>query len=287
MPVDLDAARRFMAHNARLLDRRRFDYLFGDGSPGAVVDALRPYANADGGFGQCLEPDLRAPISQPSATIYALEILTEAGAPDHDLATGARAWLASIAARGGGLPFVVGDISAWPHGPWWVPTDDSFLTSAAAAVLHEGKISGDTWLDAATEWTWERIASTPCLPDDPGNAYSWKYFVWFLDRVPDRERAAATLAEVRDDLADVIGRDPDNRAEQLTPLDFTPDPALDSSRLYDPALVERFVDRLEASQADDGGFWFDWLQWSPGATLDWRGAVTVRDLKVLKAYGRC
>lgn len=31
---------------------------------------------------------------------------------------------------------------------------------------------------------------------------------------------------------------------------------------------------------------FDWPQWSPAATLDWRGYVTVHSLKILRANGR-
>ena len=55
----LDAAERFVLRDARLIDRHRFAHQF-RGAPGAaVVTALRPYANPDGGFGNALEPDLR------------------------------------------------------------------------------------------------------------------------------------------------------------------------------------------------------------------------------------
>ena len=79
----------------------------------AVVEALRGYRNSDGGFGHGLEPDLRGPGSQPAPTLYALEILDEAGAADSELARGARAWIAASpiqtaacrgAARVRGLP---------------------------------------------------------------------------------------------------------------------------------------------------------------------------------------
>ena len=47
--VDLAAAADFLAGSARVLDRRRFDLLFGDGDPAAVVAAVYGYRNRDGG----------------------------------------------------------------------------------------------------------------------------------------------------------------------------------------------------------------------------------------------
>src|SRR5438876_944192 len=100
MPIDRAAAETFIWSAARLVDRHRYALLFADGPAEPVVDALRGYRNEDGGFGHALEPDLRAPSSQPASTLYALEILHEAGALDGDLARDARAWVASVAAPG-------------------------------------------------------------------------------------------------------------------------------------------------------------------------------------------
>lgn len=57
-------AREFVYANARLLDRRRFEYHFEQGKAHPVLDALRAYQNSDGGFGSALEPDIRTPCSQ-------------------------------------------------------------------------------------------------------------------------------------------------------------------------------------------------------------------------------
>src|SRR5690606_37910934 len=73
----LDAAERFVRRDARLLDRHRFAHQFRGGPAGAVVAALVPYANPDGGFGNALEPDLRGAASQPEAVAVALRVLDE------------------------------------------------------------------------------------------------------------------------------------------------------------------------------------------------------------------
>src|SRR6266496_4085610 len=68
----LEAAERFTWLNARLIDRLRFAHLFRGGAAAPVVAALRPYQNADGGFGNALEPDFRGPVSQPATVEAAL-----------------------------------------------------------------------------------------------------------------------------------------------------------------------------------------------------------------------
>ena len=43
---------------------------------------------------------------------------------------------------------------------------------------------------------------------------------------------------------------------------------------------------LEQGQQDDGGWMFDWLAWSPGQSVEWRGAMTLRALATLREHGR-
>src|SRR2546427_12960358 len=64
---DLDAAARFLAGNARVLARRRFERLCSGGDARPVRDAVAAFRNSDGGFGHALEPDGRTPASQPHA----------------------------------------------------------------------------------------------------------------------------------------------------------------------------------------------------------------------------
>jgi hypothetical protein len=57
-------------------------------------------------------------------------------------------------------------------------------------------------------------------------------------------------------------------------------------RLFDGATIEAHLDRLADAQREDGGWTFNWLAWSPAAEADWRGALTVDALRVLRANGR-
>src|SRR6266702_614961 len=120
---DIHAAAAFIAASARVLDRRRFQRLFENGPATAVRDAVAAYRNEDGGFGHALEPDCRAPGSQPAAADMARRILNEANAWDENLVRGACDWLAAVAPAEGGAAFVEPPLEGWPHAPWWVPED--------------------------------------------------------------------------------------------------------------------------------------------------------------------
>jgi hypothetical protein len=62
-------------------------------------------ATRTGAFGRALEPDIRAPESEPSATLHALEVFAEISALDDPMVDDAAAWTASIADPDGGVPF--------------------------------------------------------------------------------------------------------------------------------------------------------------------------------------
>ena len=65
----------FIWNNARSLERAIFARRFCAGSGKRILEILRNDQNPDGGFGHALEPDLRAPDSQPLFVEFALRTL--------------------------------------------------------------------------------------------------------------------------------------------------------------------------------------------------------------------
>jgi hypothetical protein len=283
MPVDIDAAERFVLANARLLDRHRLAVLLHGAPVAPVLDALRAYRNPDGGFGHALEPDIRNPESEPAATLHALQVIAGIGALDDPMVSDAAAWIAAIAEPDGGVPFVLPAAAAHPHAPFITPSaGGSFLTFALAGALWEAG-SGEPWLRRATDWCWARLDG----PDELG-AYGVKSALDFLDTVPDEPRASAAIERLRprlgtDGSIPVSGGTED---ERLTPLTLSERPGGRSRALFTDDQIEADLDRLEDGQQDDGGWTFDWLDWSPGQSVETRGAVTVRALTQLHAHGR-
>ena len=120
---DIDRILDFVSSNARLLDRHRAELAVGRGDPEAALAVLAGYRNADGGFGWALEPDLRAPASQPVAALHAFEVFEEVAPVTSPMAAGLLDWLDTVAPPRGGVPFALpGGVTAGSAPMWARPT---------------------------------------------------------------------------------------------------------------------------------------------------------------------
>lgn len=285
--ADFEAAAQFLASTGRVLDRRRFGRLFGTDGPEPVRDAVAAYRNPDGGFGHALEPDGRCPGSQPLAIALALATLDEAGAWDDDLVQGACGWLERHAPAAGGAVAFDPSIEGWPHAPWWAPEAGQppsiSTTGLLAGALHARRVR-HPWLDRATELMWAMISELTTT-----SPYDMRGVMYFLDRVPNRDRAGKAFGQCGPLILDqgLVTLDPAAPGEIHTPLDFAPLPGSLARRLFRPDVIEAHLDHLAAAQQDDGGWMFNWPAWSPAAAADWRGSITVDALRLLRGNGRC
>jgi hypothetical protein len=282
--VDIDAAERFVFSNARLLDRHRMAVLLHGAPVEPVLDALRAYRNSDGGFGHALEPDIRAPTSEPSATLHALMVLAGVGALGEPMVGEAAAWVATIAEPDGGVPFSLPASAAYPRAPFLGPPSPggSFFTLALAGLLWEAG-SDEPWLKRATSWSWASLEK----PDDL-HAYGVKCALDFLDRVPDKARANEGIERLRPHL-ESDGSIPVTGGaenERLTALTLSERPGSRSRALFTDEQIEADLDRLAQAQQPDGGWLFDFAAWSPGQLAECRGLVTLHALATLDAHRR-
>ncbi len=292
---DFDAAATFIAANARVVDRRRFSRLFGDDDAGPVRDAVAAYRNQDGGFGHALEPDCRAPGSQPLAVEMALRIMDETDAWDEALARGACDWLAAVAPAEGGAAAAEPTMTGWPHAPWWGPEDGhpaSIITTGLLAGRLNARGVRHPWLDRATDLMWTRIdvlgsSGGAELHGGPHGEYEILAVLAFLQDAPDRDRAREVFGQVGPLILErkMVALDPDAAGEVHTPLDYAPLPDSLARALFDEATIKAHLDHLAQAQRDDGGWTFNWLAWSPAAEREWRGFLTVDALRVLRANG--
>ncbi|HEX9035741.1 MAG TPA: hypothetical protein VF808_02000 [Ktedonobacterales bacterium] len=288
--VDMIKAAEFIWRTGRLLDRRRFAALFLGEPSEAVVKALGSYQNADGGFGNGLEPDIRAPLSQPVPTWTALFILDEAGGfaepTGAPLVMRACDYLRTITTSEGGVPFVLPSVREYPRAPWWETEDSPRAalnpTAAMAALLHKHGVA-HPWLAAATDYCWR--ASDAITATSP---YEMRAVLPFLDHVPDRARAEAAFARLGPLMLEqkLVALTPTSEEDTHTPLNYAPTPQTMARRLFADNVIAAHLDALAAAQQSDGGWPISWLDWNPATTLEWRGAVTIEALSALKAYGR-
>lgn len=290
--VELVAARDFVLREARLLERLRFAYLFLDAPPGPALVALDAYCNEDGGYGNALEPDLRGAASEPIPTQYAMEHLAELGLDAGDArAEAAAGFLASILLDDGGLPFVTEASQAAPHAPYLTYSAGSSLTQSAAnaaALLRLG--STHPVVERLSAYCWRAIDELDIAPEQPGPgpAYDLLFSFAFLNATPEGTRAEAVLERWEPILREsgLVSFDPSVSAELPTPLTLAPEPSCRARSLFDPHLIEAHLETVEAAQQPDGGWTAPWLGWNEAATHEWRGMVTVENLKLLGANGR-
>jgi hypothetical protein len=287
----LTAARSFMAGHARVLDRRRFDLLFDGGDAEPVLAALSAYRNADGGYGHGLEPDLRAPESQPAAAFHAFEVFADVAPGTAPEAVQLCDWLDAVALPDGGLPIALPIEDASGCAPFWAQADPQAFSLQITAIVaahanrvavHDPAVAGHPWLARVTRCC---LAAIDALEAAPA-AYELAFAVRLLDAVHDRDGAApgllARLDEYvpRDGRLRVAGGLPD---ETLWPLDLAPEPDRPARALLDEAAVAADLERLAAEQHEDGGWSVDFQSYSAAAALEWRGYATVRALSVLHA----
>jgi len=283
MTVDLNAATDFVYSHARLLERHRLAQLLGESGPEPVIAALRAYRNEDGGFGHAIEPDMRAPASQPVGVHTAVEILHEVGADDSDLIAPAADWLATIARDDGGIPFCLPSALDYPRNPVWQPADESSIiqTAANAAALHDVGLEHE-WLDRADAFVWRWLDTFDLASADanPGTGYAVRFAVTFLNAHPDAARAVRALDQLAPHIGRVVATDPGGDVQ--TPLDLAPFPDSRARRLFDRADIDGDLAALAAAQRDDGGWMFGWDQWNPTATTEWRGVLTLHALRIIR-----
>ena len=290
MSNQLIAARSFMAGHARLLDRRRFELLLDGGDAEPVLAALSAYRNPDGGYGHGLEPDLRAPESQPAAALHAFEAFADVAPVTAPAAVELCDWLDAVALPDGGLPFALPIEDPSGCAPFWAQADPAAFSLQITAIVaahanrvaaHDPAVAGHPWLARATSCCLAAIDSLEAAPA----AYELAFAVRFLDAVHDPDDAAQGLLAR---LGEYVPSDGRLRVtgglaeEALRPLDLAPEPGRPSRTLLDETPVVADLERLAAEEEEDGGWSVDFQSYSPAAALEWRGYATVRALSVLR-----
>lgn len=292
-PPIVDPAGDFIWRNARLLDRRRFAHRFLGAPPEPVVTALRAYQNADGGFGNALEPDKRCPDSQPVDVEVAFRVLDELddGADWHDppyapLIERAIDFLATITTPEGGIPFVLPSARAYPHAPWWESADNPPAslnpTAAIVGLLRKHGVE-HSWVGRATDYCWRAVED-----GSTEEVHELAAILTFLENAAEGPRSVKELDRIGERLfsAGLVELDPAATGYVKKPLDWAPTPTSWCRRLFDDQVVAAHLDALAARQQPDGGWTISWPPVSPLVELEWRGSVTVDALKTLRAYGR-
>lgn len=298
-PEAFARARTYLLERARPLERELFRVHFEGGSPGAVLKALEAYRNDDGGFGRALEPDYRAEHSSVLATCAALGRIEELDLPpDHPFVRGALTFLlGAYEAETRRWAIVPSTGEQEPHAPWWNASDleetfAGFRINPLAEVLACFFRFGRTEERRLARGLFPVLRS--CLGGAKELGPSEFEALLHLWQAPLDEKGARTSLAgfLRGHLSGAVERDPSRWASYgLKPLWAVPDPQCPGAiELAD--VLEQALDYEIQAQAEDGA-WDPFWHWGqafpdhwPVAREEWRGWLTLRNLKTLRAFGR-
>ena len=287
MPMaSYEAAREFIYANARLLEQRVFAAVFEHRDPEPVVAALIAYQNEDGGFGHGLEPDKRAPESQPLDVEIAFEYLATVEAKATPLVNSACDWLMSIAEPTGAVPIVLPSIAGYPRAAHWERTEYPPGVNPTAAIAAHGHELGVShpWIDRATEYCFAELEAGRI----PSEAHRLLTMTKLVEAAPERSRAEAAAGSIAAALpeASYMKLDPESRDYGVTPLQFAPSPTALARAWFVDEMIESHLVHLDQAQEPDGGWPISWQPPSEASRWEWRGIRTLSAVRTLTAHGR-
>ena len=298
-------AQRFLAEDARGLERTLFSYHFGGGPGEVVLTELATFQNSDGGFGHGLEPDLQLKESSVLATTVALQILRAIGVQErHPLVRGAMNFLLNHFNKELDYwPIIPANVDDAPHAPWWQPTAADPASAAQQMANPRAEVVGYVLdypayttaefrthlLDAVVGWLEQQQAVTP--GEMEMHAFLCYRRLLETPTLPDSSRAR--LAELLQPIvAQIVVSEPSAWSGYgLRPVGAAPTPASPfAARMRD--LLELNLDYLIESQQADGSWQpsWNWGDLTPDSWVTaqqaWSGMLTLDALLTLRAFGR-
>jgi hypothetical protein len=233
---------------------------------------------------------LRSTSSQPGPALHAFEVFEDILPATSAAAVELCDWLGSVTLPDGGLPFALPVDDGAGSAPFWVEADPAVSSLQITAIVaanaqrvapQDRAVASHEWLARATEYLMDAIAALEERPQTLQLAFSVQFLDAAYDRHPRAEELLAKLGEYIPDggLVPVTGG---IEGETMKPLDFAPFPDRPTRDLFSAEVIEKDLERLAASQREDGGWEVDFASYSSAAGLEWRGHATVRAVTILK-----
>ena len=264
----LEQAGTFIFSHGRLLERQLYGYFFQGGPVEACIQALLAYQNADGGFGNGIEPDLLCPESSAIGAETAMGVLDLLGADEvgHEGEIVPRLvdWIAANQDERGVIPHPQGRMLDYPHQPWWENADDARILTLAG-LLHKWNV------DAPALYAKARGYYQTCAMPDKWQVYNYPFYVYLKycgEGSEDEKRMAEAAAKLPAFLQEGADHWPLFSRYWYHAADSFPEEVLRREAL-------RFVDALQPDGALKTPY-PDLPWWRPIFTLD--GLIAMRQL---------
>jgi hypothetical protein len=281
----LESGSNFIWENARLLERAVFEFHFRGGSPAHILEILRTYQNEDGGFGNALEPDLRAPESHPLFAEFALRTLYDCNLREPKMAYRVCDFLSRHTDPKQGIPTIFPSSKLYPraahmNNPISEQPSLDRLTSLVGLVNWQG--ISHPWLPGAVEVCLEHMATTRYT-----DAHTIMNAFCLLESLSPERPIDQLFNKLSEELfeSNYYCLDVPVRTYCLTPLSFASTPDSFCRPIFSETQIEDHLTDLERQQEEDGGWPIRWEPPGEMARREWRAYKTVMALITLHAYG--
>jgi len=285
----------WMQHQARPIDRAKWNYLFHNGTAEEIVKQILPYQNPDGGLGHGFEADLYSPLSAAIPTAEAIFLA-------YDYALDCTApWFGAILAY---FEQTVLDIPKYwedcpkaamdyPHAPWWNYAPCTVFTPnpcavVASAFLRCGTAVQRTLGEQIAKDTLSFLTGTEfCGDHDTLNCIALvEQLIALGSPLVTDEVITSTVRRIRENTC----FDPKKWHQYFfCPLDFVDSP----DSLWYSAVADGIADNLRfwLDSINSDGVWTPNFSWgiesaeSRASTQAWTGHLTVKRARILSHFG--
>ncbi|WP_113926879.1 hypothetical protein [Bacillus sp. P14.5] len=285
-----DKAASFIKANGRKLDSALFEYEFENGSQEKVLTELKKFQNADGGFGNGLEPDFRCKESSTLATAIGLDILAKIGVDEtNDLVKNAIAYLLETFIEDRmGWQIVPKEVESAPRAIWWNYSESWEWGNPSAEIIgllhHYKKFVPEDFLDKVTSYAIRYINNL-----DKYENHELLSIIKLSEKLPYKDKDLISI-KLEEMMKQCVTTDLSQwNTYCLQPIQVVNSKQSEYIHLFS-GCIPKNLDYLIANQNFDG-YWeptWSWGQFEDEwvkAKQEWRGWLTLENLRVLSSLG--
>lgn len=289
-------ARNFLLTKARSLEKAMFRFEFEQGAASDVIRELKAFQNKDGGFGHALEPDFRLPDSSTTATTIALQYISRLQLPEVPLmVVQALEYLHRTFNHERQLWVSVPEsVSLFPRAVWWeypgFEKAEQYWANPSAEILgylyEFPGIIPNGLRDTLTRKAFKKLDNC----SGPLEMHDLLCYLRLAERLPSKLQSEL-YTRLDPHVRAVVATTPEQwRNYSLQPIHVAPSP----EAYYYPvfkSVIDENLDFLIENQNDDGAWnpTWEWGRYEEDwrhAKEEWKGMLTLDNLRILRAYYR-
>ena len=286
----------FVSKNARKLDFELMNYFFIHNNSNIVLNELKKFQNADGGFGYGLEPDFRTPLSSNMATTYAFQYLEKLNLAEipHFFISALKFFKEEYSKEHKGWPSIPEGANDSPRAEWWnfdeeqLWQDVNWGNPTVEIIGYLLRYEND--FDKTELTMLKQKALNRLFDAQEVEVHELMCYQRFVHALNDQEKHKV-YEKICQLALDQVNRDSSQWADYVPrPLNFVDSP---TSPVYGVLKneVEMELDYLINTISEEGEWFPNWAwgqykeEWQK-VKPEVAGMVTVRNLITLKLFGR-